>query len=182
MPKTAAFIWERMTARMYSHVELSQQLVDRQQAGNILDNNFPSSFDRSVVGICPLSFAFPPPWFLQNEWQCVTGEEDSGLLGTGNKALGSGIMQAAPKTCLSEGSVLPWKTSMTCPGEQASPSVGSEKQVKAASSRSNSLKKYFVSFPVKANNRINQHRDANQTWASLAGGPFNSHSLGTLCR
>lgn len=61
MPKTAAFIWERMTAPMYSHVELSQQLVDRQQAGNILDNNFPSSFDGSVVGICPLSFAFPPP-------------------------------------------------------------------------------------------------------------------------
>lgn len=79
---------------------------------------------------------------------------------------------SSTQTCLSEGSVLPWKTSMTCPGEQASPSVGSEKQVKAASSRSNSLKKYFVSFPVKANNRINQHWDANQTWASLAGGMF----------
>lgn len=65
---------------------------------------------------------------------------------------------------------------MTCPGEQASPSVGSEKQVKAASSRSNSLKKYFVSSPVKANKRTNQHRDANQSRAGLAGGWFNYHS------
>lgn len=111
MPKTAVFVWERKTACMYSHIELSQQLVDRQQAGNILDNNFPSSFDRSVVGICPLSFAFPPPWFLQNEWQSVTGEEDSGLLGTGNKALGSGIMQAAPKPAFQKALCYPGKHS-----------------------------------------------------------------------
>lgn len=58
-----------------------------QQAGNILYNDFSGSFDGSVVGICPLSFAFPPPGFLQNEWQRVTGE-DSRLLGPGNNALG----------------------------------------------------------------------------------------------
>lgn len=51
----------RKAASPYSHVELSQQLVHRQQAGNILYNNFPGSFDGSVVGICPLPFAFPPP-------------------------------------------------------------------------------------------------------------------------
>lgn len=60
---------------------------------------------------------------------------------------------SSTQTRLSEGSVSPWKTSMTCPGEQASPSVGSEKQVKATSSRSNSLKKYSVSSPVKANKK-----------------------------
>lgn len=96
-------------ASLYSHVELSQQLVDRQQAGNILDNNFPSGFDGSVVGICPFSFAFPPPWFLQNKWQRVTGEEDSRLLGPGNKALGSGIMQAAPKPAFQKALCYPGK-------------------------------------------------------------------------
>lgn len=85
---------------------------------------------------------------------------------------------SSTQTRLSEGSVSPWKTSMTCPGEQASPSVGSEKQVKATSSRSNSLKKYFVSSPVKANKRTNQHRDANQTWGGLA----ECGSISTLIR
>lgn len=108
-PKPAALIWERMPAHTYSHIELSQQLVDRQQAGNILDNNFPSSFNGSVVGICPLSFAFPPPWFLYNKLQHVTGEEDSRLLGPGKKALGSGIMQAAPKPAFQNALCYPGK-------------------------------------------------------------------------
>lgn len=59
--KDSYFHLEEDEAHRYSHVELSQQLVDRQQTRNILDDNFPSSFDGSVVGICPLSFAFPPP-------------------------------------------------------------------------------------------------------------------------
>lgn len=47
-----------------SHVALSQRLVDGQQAGDVLDDDFPSQFDWTVAVVRPLSLRLKPAGFL----------------------------------------------------------------------------------------------------------------------
>lgn len=50
-----------------SHVALSQSFVDGQQAGDLLDDDFPSQFDGTVAVVRPLSLCLKPAGFLTDE-------------------------------------------------------------------------------------------------------------------
>ena len=53
-----------LPAADHSHVALSQCSVDRQQAGDLLDDDLPSQLDRSAAGVAPLTLGLEPPGFL----------------------------------------------------------------------------------------------------------------------
>lgn len=40
--------------------------MDGQQAGDLLDDDFPSQFDRTVAVVCPLSLRLKPAGFLMD--------------------------------------------------------------------------------------------------------------------
>lgn len=51
---------------LHSHVALSQSLVDRQQAGDLLDDDLPGQLDGPVAVVGPLSLRLEPTGFLTN--------------------------------------------------------------------------------------------------------------------
>lgn len=51
---------------LHSHVALSQSLVHRQQAGDLLDDDLPGQFDGPVAVVRPLSLRLEPTGFLTN--------------------------------------------------------------------------------------------------------------------
>lgn len=59
-----------------SHVALSQSLVDRQEAGDLLDDDLPSQFDGPVAVVRPLSLRLEPTGFLTNRQTDRQKEEE----------------------------------------------------------------------------------------------------------
>ena len=57
----------------HSHVALSQCSVDRQQAGDLLDDDLPRQLDGSVAGVAPLALGLEPPGFLADRSEREAG-------------------------------------------------------------------------------------------------------------